>query len=52
MHEAKQYISKQLDPAFYNNVLKEYPFLKQGTMAKIVFGPLFFCIDILRFWKK
>lgn len=52
MHEAKQYIAKQTDPVFFNNVLSEYPFLKQGTMDKIVFGPLFFAIDALRFWKK
>lgn len=52
MHEAKQYISKQSNPAFYNNVLNEYPFMKSEIMDNIVFGPLFFCIDTLRFWKK
>jgi glycosyltransferase involved in cell wall biosynthesis len=52
IHEAKQYIAKQTDPAFYNNVLNEYPFLKLGIMAKIIFGPVFFTIDTLRFWRK
>jgi glycosyltransferase involved in cell wall biosynthesis len=48
MHEAKRFIAKQTDRSAYDSILRNYPFLKQSTMAEVLMTPVFAIIDVLK----
>jgi glycosyltransferase involved in cell wall biosynthesis len=48
MHEAKRYIAKQPNKAYFKEALLNYPFLQQNLFDKTIFAPIFMSIDMLK----